>query len=81
MKITQVYATKGEYVLLKTDNPCEPFVVAWWPGFEGQTENFELPKPDWAQGHYFNNILPAAVYFGEHAKGETDFWSSDLYDV
>lgn len=80
MKITQVYATKGEYVLLKTDNPCEPFVVAWWPGFEDK-EGTDIFKPNWAQGHYFTNILPAAVYFGEHAKGETDFWNSDLYDV
>lgn len=80
MKITQVYATKGEYVLLKTDNPCEPFVVAWWPGFEDEEET-DLSKPNWAQGHYFTNILPASIYFGEHATGETDFWNSDLYEV
>ncbi|BAL84668.1 hypothetical protein SELR_pSRC400170 (plasmid) [Selenomonas ruminantium subsp. lactilytica TAM6421] len=82
MEIKMIYATKGEYVLLRTDNTVEPYVVAWWPDFKEKYEkDFEIPKPDWAQGHYFDNILPASIYFGETAKGEADFWSSDLYEI
>lgn len=81
MEIKMIYATRGNYVLLKTNDTCEPYVVAWWPSFNDEYEAVnDVPKPNWNQGHYFQDILEASIYFGGK-EGETEFWTSDLHEV